>query len=239
MPEEVGVILDNLKFVKKSSFGDIDLFSGEIVINTKKIYITTAWSGWGKVSAARATTRLLSSKIKDLPVDFVLFTGVAGAIDKDLRQWDIVIAESVIQHDMDARPLFEKFVIPAIKSQKIFADKEILEKVYSPLKEKLLNNKFKIFGKLSKGLIATGDMFISEKIKIKQLSRDIDGLLAVEMEGAAFAQVAHQENLDWLVMRVISDGADENAHDDFNAFLNKYKLHSFELIKVFLESLLD
>ena len=116
---------------------------------------------------------------------------------------------------------------------KIFADKEILEKVYSPLKEKLLNNKFKIFGKLSKGLIATGDMFISEKIKIKQLSRDIDGLLAVEMEGAAFAQVAHQENLDWLVMRVISDGADENAHDDFNAFLNKYKLHSFELIKVF------
>ena len=118
MPEEVGVILDNLEFVKKSSFGDIDV-SGEIVINTKKIYITTAWSGWGKVSAARATTRLLSSKIKDLPVDFVLFTGVTGTIDKDLRQWDIVIAESVIQHDMDARPLFEKFVIPAFNLKDI------------------------------------------------------------------------------------------------------------------------
>ncbi len=239
MPEEVGVILDNLKFVKKSSFGDIDLFSGEMIINAKKIYITTAWSGWGKVSAARATTRLLSTKIKDLPVDFAVFTGVAGAIDKSLKQWDIVISESVIQHDMDARPLFEKFVIPAIKSQKIFADQEILEKVFYALKEKLLNKKLKTFGKLSKGLIATGDMFISEKIKIEQLSKDIYGLLAVEMEGAAFAQVAHQENLDWLVMRIISDGADEDAHDDFNEFLHKYKLHSFELIKVFLESLLD
>ena len=102
----------------------------------------------------------MSSKIKDLPVDFVLFTGVAGAIGKDLRQWDIVIAESVIQHDMDARPLLKNLLFLRL-NQKIFADKEILEKVYSP-KEKLLNNKLKIFGKLSKGLIATGDMFISE-----------------------------------------------------------------------------
>ena len=228
MPEEVGCILDNLKFVKKSSFGDIDLFSGEMIINGNKIYVTTAWSGWGKVSAARATTRLLSTQIKNISVDFALFTGVAGAIDNNLKQWDVVIAESVIQHDMDARPLFEKFVIPSINSHKIFADKEILDKVYLPIKEKLLSKKLKIFGNVSKGLIATGDMFVSEKTKIDQLSKDIYGLLAVD-----------QENFDWLVMRVISDGADEDANDDFNEFINKYKLHSFELIKVFLESLLD
>lgn len=239
MPEEVGSILDNLKFVKKSSFGDIDLFSGEMIINGNKIYVTTAWSGWGKVSAARATTRLLSTQIKNISVDFALFTGVAGAVDNNLKQWDIVIAESVIQHDMDARPLFEKFVIPSINSHKILADKEILDKVYLPIKEKLLSKKLEIFGNVSKGVIATGDMFVSEKTKIDQLSKDIYGLLAVEMEGAAFAQVAHQENFDWLVMRVISDGADEDANDDFNEFINKYKLHSFELIKVFLESLLD
>ena len=240
MPEEVGIILDNLKFVKSTKFGDIELFSGEMTINkSKKILVTTAWSGWGKVSAARATTRLLSAKIKNIPVDFVLFTGVAGAIDKNLKQWDIVIAESVIQHDMDARPLFEKYVIPAIKSKKIYSNPEILDKVFSLLNEKLLNNKLKKFGNVSKGLIATGDQFVSERSKIYKLFKDIDGLLAVEMEGAAFAQVACQENFDWFVMRVISDGADENADDEFSEFIQKYKLQSFELIKLFLESLLS
>ena len=69
--------------------------------------------------------------------------------------------------------------------------------------------------------------------KIKKLANDIPGILAVEMEGAAFAQVAFQENLDWIVLRVISDGGDENAHDEFNHFLEKYKSKSFDLIKYF------
>ena len=55
---------------------------------------------------------------------------------------------------------------------------------------------------------------------------------------AAFAQVAFQENVDWIVMRVISDEANENASSDFNNFLNEYKLNSFDLIQSFLNSLL-
>ena len=52
MPEEVGVILENLENVNSTKFGDLELFSGELVINPKKKFlITTAWSGWGKVSA--------------------------------------------------------------------------------------------------------------------------------------------------------------------------------------------
>ena len=240
MPEEVGVILDNLNFVKSSKFGDIDLYSGELTLkSSKKIFITTAWSGWGKVSAARATTRLIASSLNSNPLDFLLFTGVAGGVNTNLKQWDIVISESVIQHDMDARPLFEKYEIPAIKSKKIFTDEIFLKKVYSSLNEKLKKKELKGFGKLFKGLIATGDMFISDKNKIKQLSEDINGILAVEMEGAAFAQVAVQEEFSWIVMRVISDGAKEEAGDEFSVFLKKYKLRSFDLIKIFLDSLLD
>lgn len=238
MPEEVGVILDNLSLISSVKYGDLELYSGELNINnSKKIFVTTAWSGWGKVSAARASTRLLSTTYKNLPIDLVLFTGVAGAIDRKLKQWDIVISDSVMQHDMDARPIFEKYVIPAINNQKIFTNKFLINKVFNSLNKKLKEEKLNKFGTLYKGLIATGDMFISEKQKIKELSKEIVGLLAVEMEGAAFAQVAFQEKIDWIVMRVISDGADEEAIDDFNTFLNEYKHKSFDLIKSFLEML--
>ena len=239
MPEEVGFILNNLHSVKSSKFGDLKMFTGEWKTKgTRRIVLTVAWSGWGKVSAARATTRLLTSKFENISVEMILFTGVAGAVDKKLKQWDVVLSEAVIQHDMDARPIFDKYVIPAINNSKIFSSRKILEKVFQKLDKKLKLSNPRTFGNLYKGLIATGDMFISDRKKIKQLARDIPGLLAVEMEGAAFAQVAWHEKIDWIVLRVISDGGDEIAHDEFNIFLEKYQSKSFDLIKYFLDSLL-
>ena len=239
MPEEVGVILDNLKSVVSTKFGDLELFSGTYCLdNSKEVIITTAWSGWGKVSAARATTRLLSSKFNSIPVEIAIFTGVAGAVDKRLKQWDVIISNSIMQHDMDARPIFEKYVIPAINKKKIIPDITLIDKVYNDLKQKLDQKNFSNFGSLYKGLIATGDIFISDSTKLNQLSKEIFELLAVEMEGAAFAQVALQEKVAWIVLRVISDSANENASSDFNKFLKEYKLKSFDLIKNFLDALL-
>ena len=127
MPEEVGVILENLKSVQSSKYGDLELFSGILNLDdSRDVFITTGWSGWGKVSAARATTRLISSSFCSLPVDIAIFTGLAGAIDKKLKKWDIILSDSVIQHDMDARPLFEKYVIPAIK-KKIIPNPNLLK----------------------------------------------------------------------------------------------------------------
>ncbi len=228
MPEEVGIILNNLKSIKISKFGDLKLYSGKFVLdNSKEILLTTAWSGWGKVSAARATTRLLSSKYDSIPVDTAIFTGVAGAVDIKLKKWDVVLADSVIQHDMDARPIFDKYVIPALNSKRIIPDTDFLEKTYS----KLNKESFLKFGSLYKGCIATGDMFISNREKINQLCREISGLYAVEMEGAAFAQVAFQEKINWLVIRTISDEANETASSDFNKFLIEYKARAFDLIQ--------
>lgn len=239
MPEEIGLILDNLKNIKSKKFGDLEIFSGIYISdNYKEVFVTTAWSGWGKVSSARATTRLLSSNLHSKPVEIILFTGVAGAIDTKLNQWDIVLADSVIQHDMDARPLFDKYVIPAIKNKKIIPDNEFIDSIYLSFKNYLIQENDSKFGSIYKGLIGTGDMFISDIKKLNQLSREIPGLSAVEMEGAAFAQVAHQENVNWLVIRVISDSANENASNDFNKFLREYKLKSFDLIKHFLDTLI-
>ena len=239
MPEEVGFIIDNLTSVNSFRFGDIEIFSGELVINSKKINITTAWSGWGKVSAARATTRIISINSGNNPIDLLIFTGVAGGVDLDLKQWDIVIADSIIQHDMDARPLFKRYVIPSIGNDKVIPNQFLIEEIFKFLKKTINKDRFKIFGSIHKGLIATGDNFIAESNKIKKLSEEIPGLLAVEMEGAAFAQVADQENVPWVVMRVISDSADENADSEFSEFLEKYKFKAFDLIKQILEIIID
>ena len=139
---------------------------------------------------------------------------------------------------MDARPIFDKYVIPALKKKNITADKTILNNLYNNINAELQKGNLQIFGKIYKGLIATGDIFVSDRKKIDLLLSEISGLLAVEMEGAAFAQVAQQEKVDWIVMRVISDGANEESSEDFNNFLKKYKFKSFELIRCFLNSLM-
>ena len=237
MPEELGQILDNIEIIETNKYGDLEIFSGFwINQNKKKILLTVAWSGWGKVSAARAATRLISNTFQNCKVDLLVFTGVAGAVNKKLKQWDVILSEAVIQHDMDVRPLFNKFVIPAIGEEQIKVKENLINYFYDVLEKKIRNKKLSKFKSIHKGLIATGDMFISKKEKLNQLSQEIPNLLAVEMEGGAFAQVAHQENIDWIVIRVISDGANDNAELEFQEFLEKYQYKSWELIKIFLDS---
>ena len=139
---------------------------------------------------------------------------------------------------MDARPIFDKYVIPALNEKKIIPDINFLDKVFHQLNKELSKKSFSKFGSLYKGLIATGDMFISNREKINQLSKEISGLYAVEMEGAAFAQVAFQEKVNWLVIRTISDEANETASSDFNKFLSEYKIKSFDLIQKLINSML-
>ena len=94
----------------------------------------------------------------------------------------------------------------------------------------------KNFGSINKGLIGTGDLFISDVNVLKNITKDIPQLSAVEMEGASFAQVAYQENLKWILVRVISDNANNSADQDFSTFIKEYKTASWELISVFLKS---
>ena len=142
-----------------------------------------------------------------------------------------------MQHDMDARPLFEKFVVPSIKEKEIYADKTLLEIFHKSLKQINKIEYLYNFGNIYRGLIATGDMFISDKKKLSKLKKEIPSLLAVEMEGAAVAQVAYQENIPWIIIRTISDEADDNAENDFNDFLQKYKTLSWALIRYILEDI--
>ena len=122
MPEEIGLTLNFLSNLVEVEYGDLKIFSGEWYdqnSNEPSLFVSTAWSGWGKVSSARAATRIISNTYKGSKVDILFFTGVAGSANKDVNQWDIVIPSEVLQHDMDARPLFRQYEIPALNKDKL------------------------------------------------------------------------------------------------------------------------
>ena len=242
MPEEVGKTFNYLKNTTSTSYGDLVIHTGEWILDKSsnvEIRISLAWSGWGKVSASRAATRLLNNAEHTENLDLIIFTGVAGSGKASLNQWDIVIANEVIQHDMDARPLFKKYYIPALGIDKIKSPEKLTNWIFNVLNNTKKVGKLSKFGSIKKGLIASGDKFISDKNCLKKLCIDIPDLDAVEMEGAAIAQIATQEKIPWAIIRVISDSANEEASEDFSTFIKQYENHSWEIINCLLNQIHD
>lgn len=228
MPEEIGSDLSHLQQLRSEQHGDLTIHHGTW---REGIRISLAWSGWGKVSAARAATRLLSSAPD---IDLLLFTGVAGAADPALQQWDVVLADAVVQHDMDSRPLFPRFTLPALNRAQLNPESSWLTWASAALAQAAQAEELDGFGTPSTGLIATGDRFIGDTAVLNALREVLPGLKAVEMEGAAVAQVAEQEGIPWLVLRVISDGADASAAQSFEDFIQMYDRRAWCLLQALL-----
>jgi adenosylhomocysteine nucleosidase len=235
MPEEVGSFRSHLEEPLSRRHGDLTLHQGRLGPHR----LTLAWSGWGKVTAARAATRLLAAAGDDAPVDLLLFTGVAGAAARDLRQWDVLLADPAVQHDMDASPLFPRFTLPPLRRDRLHPQPALRQWALAALRQAAAAGELEGFGAVRQGLVATGDRFIACEETLAGLRRDLPGLQAVEMEGAAVAQVAIQEDVPWLVLRVISDGADGAAAQSFQDFVAAYDARAWELIAALLRRLGD
>ncbi len=237
MPEEISSLKSKLINIQNFKLQKQEIISGiwkEELPNSNEIRITSSWSGWGKVNSAQAATKLIYLNQGFPKIDLLIFTGVAGAADNNLNQWDIVVGDALIQHDMDASPIFPKYVIPNINKSLFKPKKEVLKWAFKSLKE--LENKV-CFKKIYGGTIATGDKFITDKENIISLKGEITNLFAVEMEGASVAQVCFSENIPWLIVRVISDSANDNAVTDFNDFVSEYESKSWLIIQSLLKNI--
>ena len=229
MPEEIGCDLGHLHKLGVEQHGDLTIHKG---LWRDSVQLTLAWSGWGKVSAARTATRLLAATPD---IDLLLFSGVAGAADPTLGQWDVLLADAVVQHDMDARPLFPRFTLPPLNRDLLKPSAAWLQWARNALDQAHANGDLQGFGKPGGGLIATGDRFIGDSEALERLREALPGLKAVEMEGAAMAQVAEQEGIPWLVLRVISDGADDAAAASFSSFIGVYRQRAWMLTEALLK----
>jgi len=201
------------------------------------------FSRWGKVSAATTSTHLIS----DLKVTRILFSGVAGAVDPDLRIGDVVIAKELYQHDMDARPLFQRHEIPLLNMMAFPTNIELREALTRASRRFLMDQinseipepvrtRFKIISpKAIVKDIASGDKFFASKKEISAL-RDRMPVACVEMEGAAVAQVCYEHSVPLGVIRTVSDAADEGAPIEFSAFVREVaSVYSHGIIKNFLQ----
>ena len=104
------------------------------------------------------------------------------------------------------------------------------------INKNLKKEKLSKFGILSKGLIGTADKFISSVEARNLILKDLPEIQAVEMEGASFAQIASQENINWLLIRVISDSASDAAAQTFNDFLKDYSKFSWKILEILLKN---
>ena len=240
MPQEIGTALTYLRNTIVNHYGDLKIYSGDLFLNnesTNPIYLSIAWSGWGKVSSARAATRLIANKYKNINISALFFFGVAGAINTNLKQWDIILSKKLVQHDMDARPIFKKYVIPTIKNKYLLADMNIVNWSFNQIQQAKSKGLLKNFNNVYNGLIATGDKFVSDNCEVEKLRNEFDDLLCVEMEGASVAQVAIQEKIPWLIIRVISDNANKSSHKDFDEFIDIYKDKSSEIVMTLIKNI--
>jgi adenosylhomocysteine nucleosidase len=183
----------------------------------------------GKVAAA-ATAATLIERFK---VTHILFTGVAGSANDQVQIGDIVIADGLMQHDMDASPLFPRFEIPLtglscfasdqwLNTQVMQAINAFLEHDFLTLISAADRARFTLHQpRVHRGLIASGDEFIDSQIKLGELKQVLPDLLAVEMEGAAVAQVCYEFGVPFTVIRTISDGANEDAPINFMQFIER------------------
>jgi adenosylhomocysteine nucleosidase len=237
MPEEISGVADLLTDKREITRGMRTYYLGRL----NGISTVVVFSRWGKVAAATTVTNL----ILEFNISELLFTGVGGAIDAGLKVGDIVIGRRLIQHDMDARPLMPQFEIPllgmtyfespenkialSLRAVNTLLDNYHLHKVIS---EEELNHFGIVHPKVVVGEIASGDHFFSNSHDKRRLLSMLPHILCVEMEGASVAQVCHEYNIPFTIIRTISDSADDDSGLDFQSFIrNISSRYSVEIIK--------
>lgn len=231
LEEEVRNIKHLMEIKKEEILGDRIFFSGNIFNHD----ITLVVSKLGKVAAAATATMLIGH----FNCETLIFTGVAGGVDSTLNVGDIVVADNLYQHDVDARPVFPQFEIPLLHKIFFTPSSFIIEKLENAAQYFLAHRtewlpaeifqKFCINNpKVYTGTIASGDQFIGDVKKHATLKIKGKKVLAVEMEGAAMAQVCEEFNIPYAVIRTISDRADHTAHIDFQKFIDEIASHYAE-----------
>ena len=174
-------------------------------------------SGIGKVSAAITTAVLLDA----FDASALLFTGVAGGLGDGVRVGDIVLADALLQHDMNAEPVFPRWEVPLTGRARFDADAAWTGRLAQACRLLAATGTHADAANLHQGLILSGDRFVATRAESDQLRALLPDALAVEMEGAAVAQVCHDFARPFAVVRTISDRADEAAHGDFQRFVDE------------------
>lgn len=238
MSEEIDLLLDEMSDAIETISAGRTYYQGKI--QQKDVVIV--FSKWGKVASAITATELISN----YHVTEIIFAGVAGAINEQLNIGDIVIGNKLYQHDMNASPIYSEYEIPLLNTTFFETNIENSIKLYKAasdfiknfeLSKNILNNYKIVTPNLLSGTIGSGDQFISDNKKRDELKLKTSDLLCVEMEGAAVAQVCHEFNIPYSIVRIISDNANDDAAIDFQSFVSEIaSIYTLKILTNYLKN---
>ena len=221
MEEEIAYLREKIEIVTTKSVIGLQFYIGKYCGNS----IVLVVSGIGKVNAAVCTQVL----IDHFAADYVINTGVAGAINETLHIGDILISTDAVQHDMDVSALGDPVgTIPRLAESYFKADEMMVQIAQEAAAE--IADDFKVI----LGRVASGDRFIGTKEGKDRIKNNVQGDCA-EMEGAAIAHACWLNRIPFVIIRAISDSADEEADMSFDQFCKMAAKRSSDLVERMLE----
>ena len=203
MDAEVNGLIEKLESHKIETVGGIEFHTGKLFYKN----VVIARCGVGKVFAAMCAEAMI---IKYAPA-LIINTGVAGGLDSSLSCADIVVAEKLCQHDMDTSPLGDpKGMISGINRIYFESDRKAVDDLFL--------SGYELGITVKRGIVATGDRFVASSEERERIISEF-GASACEMEGGAIAHTAFVNGTPFVVVRAISDGANDASAMDFPTFL--------------------
>lgn len=216
MEEEVASLIHQMEDADEKVIAGMKFYRGRLW-NQDAVVVQ---SGVGKVNMAICTQILVNV----YEVDMLINTGVAGGLYKDINVGDIVISSDALQHDFDVTGLgYKKSEIPGLETSVFQADPELVDMAKDACE--IVNPEIQCFV----GRVVTGDQFISDN-KTRAYLIDQFGGYCAEMEGASMAQVATLNKVPFVIIRAISDKADDSAPVSYETFEQQAIIHTVKLL---------
>ncbi|WP_210609527.1 5'-methylthioadenosine/S-adenosylhomocysteine nucleosidase [Priestia flexa] len=222
MEEEVTILRDKVENREETVIAGCEYSTGTI----NGVEVVLLKSGIGKVNAALSTAILLEK----FQPDYVINTGSAGGFHPDLNVGDAIISSEVRHHDVDVTAFgYEYGQVPNLPAA--YQADEKLVAIAEQSAQEVTDMK------VAKGLIATGDSFMNDPVRVEFVREKFPELMAAEMEAAAVAQVCHQFKVPFVIIRALSDIAGKESDVSFDQFLEKAAVNSTNLVLNFLSKL--
>ena len=218
MPEEITPLLERMDSYEKVEFAKNSYYLAKY----KELELVIAYSKIGKVFASLTATTM----IEKFGAQKLLFSGVAGAINPDLKIGDLIVATKLCQHDLDITAFGHPYGYVPEGSVYVESDVELRNIAHEVAKEMQV--------KLREGIIATGDQFVADEARKEWIGKTFQAD-ALEMEGASVAVVCDSLDVPFFVLRAISDSADMDAGFNFDAFLESSAKVSADFVVAMLD----
>ena len=221
MEEELKLLVENLEDKSQETVLSNVYYSGRYGEHE----LVLVQSGVGKVMSAMSVAILVES----FKVDAIINTGSAGAVATGLNVGDVVVADTLVYHDVDLTAFGYDYGQMSMQPLYFHSDKTFVSTFEAVLSKEEMISKV--------GLIATGDSFMAGQEKIDVIKGHFPQVLAVEMEGAAIAQAAQATGKPFVVVRAMSDTAAHDANITFDEFIIEAGKRSAQVLMAFLKAL--